>query len=351
MQKKSILLGVAICLILLSTGCNHSAGSSSESMTNKRSEKSTEDYKITIKFAHHMSDSSGSGKTIKKFADLVYERTNGNVQIELYSNGQLGGEQDVDENVMEGTIQMTEVSAPILGGLSRRFNVLNAPYLWESNESGYSILHGEVGKQLNEDLVNEKGLHILTWFAEGFRNVFAVNHSILKLEDWKGLKLRSPESDAYMQAFSALGANPTPLPWPQVYTALETNVVTAAEAPYDLGYTGKFYEVANDISTTQHIFITQAIVINNKLWKALPEDIRKVMQDAALDVSKEYLDHYPALEKEQMKKLESGGARIHLLQHEERERMAEAVKPVLVYLGEKYRITDLINQINQTKNK
>jgi tripartite ATP-independent transporter DctP family solute receptor len=351
MKKRAFFLGLAICLTLFFTGCTQSSiDSSNNGHPNQPTVKSTKD-KIVIKFAHHMADDSGSGQAIKGFADLVAQRSNGRVQIELYPNGQLGGEQDIDENVIVGTIQMTEVSAPILGGLSRRFNILNVPYLWKSNEFGYTILQGEIGKQLDQDLVNEKGLHVLTWFAEGFRNVFSVNHPILKPQDWKGLKLRSPESDAYMRAFSALGANPTPLPWPQVYQALKTNVVTAAEAPYDLGYTGDFYKVAKDISNTQHIFIPQAIVINNKYWESLPNDVRKTLQDAALDVSKQYLNDYPKLEKEQMKKLESLGAKIHLLSPEEKTSMAEAVKPVWANLGEKYGITDWINEINKKKNQ
>ncbi|WP_134703020.1 TRAP transporter substrate-binding protein [Ammoniphilus sp. YIM 78166] len=343
MNRVTILAGIAIGLILLITGCNFSADSPDEGNARKTSGMKETD-KITIKFAHHMSDSSGSGTAIRKFAKLVHERTNGKVQIDLYPDGQLGGEQDVNENVITGTIQMSEISAPILGGLSPRFNLLNVPYLWESNEFAYSMLHGEIGKQLNNDLLNEKGLRVLTWFAEGFRNVFSAEHPILTLEDWNGLKIRSPESDAYFHAFNGLGANPFPLAWPQVYVALENKVVAAAEAPYDLGYTGKFYKVTKHVSTTQHILITQAIVINNMFWESLPDDIRQVIQETALEVSKDYLDYYPVLEGEQMKKLESEGVQIHMVSEKERARMAEAVKPVRGYLGEKYGISDMIVQ-------
>jgi len=344
MNYKGIWLGIALGWVLLATGCNPSSVSPDESYANPPTEKITD--KITIKFAHHMSDSSGSGMAIKKFAELVQERTNGKVQIDLYPNGQLGGEQDVNSNVIDGTIQMAEVSAPIFGGLSPRFNILNVPYLWESNERGHAILHGEIGKQLNDDLVNEKGLHILTWFAEGFRDVFSVDHPILTLEDWNRIKIRSPESDAYIQTFSALGADPIPLAWTQVFTALEKNVVTAAEAPYDLGYTGKFSEVTKHISTTQHLFISQAIVINHKFWESLSSDIRSILQETAWEVSKDYLNQYPMLEKDRMEKLESEGTQIHLVSDEEKTRMAEAVKPVWDYLGEKYKITDWIDEIS-----
>lgn len=340
-KKGKYLIFLLSCFVLVLAACSSETSGSNGSAQVQGSDSEP----ISIKFAHHMVSSSGTAEHIKMFTELVEERTGGKVEFTLYPDAQLGGETDVVENVLEGTIHMTLTSSPTLGGLSKRMNLLNVPYLWKNNEYAYEVLHGPVGDELNQDLIDEQGLRILTWYAEGFRNVFAKNNPIESLEDWKGLTIRSPESDAYLQAFSALGANPTPVPWPEVYTALQTGVVDAAEAPYDSAYAARFQEVAKDVSTTQHIFISQVIMINENMWKSLPSEVQKVFQETALEVSKKWLDAYPDVEDQILQKLKDEGATIYEVSDAERERMVEAAKPTWEQLGNTYEITSLIEQM------
>ncbi|WP_017728901.1 TRAP transporter substrate-binding protein [Halalkalibacterium ligniniphilum] len=342
MKRGFFRIILLITCITLISGCNYLAASVNSD---------TQDDTITIRLAHHMSSSSGTAQFTKKFTDLVTERTEGKVAFILYPDSQLGGERDTNENVMQGNIHMTVISSPTLGWLSPTMNLLNVPYLFQSNETGYELLNGSIGEQLNQYLIEKSSIRIITWYAEGFRNVFAKDRSITTLEDWKGLKIRSPESDAYIGAFSALGGNPTPTPWNEVYTALQTGVVTAAEAPTDFGLTARFHEVARDLSLTNHIFLTQALAINDDFWNGLPHDVQKVIIDTAQEVSHEYLKAFPELEKEQINQIKNEGGTVHQPSEQEINRMRESVQPVWIQLGEAYGVSDLIEEIVRHNNE
>ncbi len=235
----------------------------------------------TIKVGYISSDAHPTMVSMREyFAAPVEKLSGGRIKVELYPNAQLGGDRELCEAVQMGTIQLAIPSTSVLAGFEKRIQVLDLPYLFTTREAAFAAVDGELGVKLNEYLM-KKGFWVLGYQENGFRHVTNSRQPVRTPADLKGLKIRTMENPMHLAYFKALGANPTPMSWGELYTALQQGTVDAQENPYAMIVDGKFYEVQKYVSETGHVFSYEILIANKKFMEKLPQDLRALVADSA----------------------------------------------------------------------
>ena len=281
----------------------------------------------TIKVGYIGSDTHPTMQAMKAFAKDVDTGSKGKIKVELYPNAQLGGDRELCEGVQMGTIQMAIPSTSALAGFDKRIQVLDLPYLFTTRKAAFDAVDGELGQKLNSYLA-KKGFEVLGYQENGFRHVTNSKRPIKSPADLKGLKIRTMENPMHIAFFKELGANPTPMSWGELYTALQQGTVDAQENPYAMIDDGKFYEVQKYVSETGHVFSYEILIANKKFMDKLPADLRKVVVDAA---HKAIMAQRASLEKEEAAfkaKVTKAGLKANELTPEQKKPFVEATKKV-----------------------
>ena len=216
----------------------------------------------------------------QKFADLVAQKSGGKMQVKLFPGGVLGGDVQVLSAVQGGTIDMTSMNAGILQGQVKEYAIVDFPYLFNDAKEADAVLDGPMGKVL-ADKLPEKGLVNLAYFDLGFRNVTNSKRPLKTADDIAGLKIRVIQSPIYIDTFNTLGANAVPLPFPEVYTALEQKTIDGQENPFTVIEANKFNEVQKYVTGTRHIYNPQSFLVSKKTWDRLNKDEQAILAAAA----------------------------------------------------------------------
>lgn len=231
--------------------------------------------KVTIRVGHVNPPGEPAYAAWELFKEMMERRLGRKVVIKIYPQGQLGNERDLIEQTELGSIQMTATAAAPLALHNPHLGIYNLPYLFKSEEELWSITDGPIGLDLAEETAR-KGILILDYWSTGVRHIFS-KKPIRTVDDMRGVKIRVMESPIFIAAFRGVGAQPTPLPYGEVYQALATGVVDAAENDSS-GYRNmKFFEPAPVYSLTAHNIIPKPVQINLPFYQKLPEDVRRVL--------------------------------------------------------------------------
>ena len=215
-----------------------------------------------------------------KMGELINEKTNGAVKLDVFGNSQLGGERDLIEGLQLGSVQVTCVSTAPLSGFTDMFLVFDLPFIFETTEQARAVMDSEVGEQILHS-VDEQGLVGLAWFENGFRNVTNNVKPVTVPDDLKGIKIRTMENPIHMAAFKVMGADPTPMAMGDVFTALQQGTIDAEENPVPIVETNKFYEVQKYISMTGHLFSPAPVFIGKDYFESLPAEYQDAIKEAA----------------------------------------------------------------------
>jgi len=207
-------------------------------------------------------------------AKIVDEKTGGRIEIRVFPSEQLGTERQYMEGIKFGSIEMGSVTGNILEAFDPIAALLLLPYIVRDFEHGFRVEDGPVGTEMKTRILKNTGLRTLGFNTTGIRSVLARDKQIRSIEDFKGLKIRVPESPIMVSTFKHIGANPTPIPWGEVYTAVQTKVVDACESPPPILYDVRLFEVAKFLTLTNHIYTNQFILINEKVWQSLSKQDR-----------------------------------------------------------------------------
>ncbi len=237
--------------------------------------------KLVIKFGHHHAVGGSMDKYAHKFAELVKAKSNGEIEVRVFPGAQLGQEGEAAEGIHLGTLQTTIASSPFLSKYLPEMGFDYLPYLWDSLEHIRKVIKGPIMQEVRQKLLSRSNVHILGWMEIGFRHMLFRNKEVKKLEDMKGLKMRSPQAFWFIEMFRCLGARPTAITWGEVYPALQTGVVDGMETPFSGGVDMKFMEVTKYWALTGHMFSLMPHLINEKFYKGLPANYQKIIQEAA----------------------------------------------------------------------
>jgi tripartite ATP-independent transporter DctP family solute receptor len=298
----------------------------------------------TIKFAGQNQPGHPQAMGMEKFAELVKEKSDGKMTVRLFHGGTLGGDLQTLSALQGGTVEMSVMNAGLMQGNVKDFVIVDLPFLFTTPEEADAVMDGPVGERLTAQLP-DKGLVGLAYWELGFRNLTNNRRPVTKVDDIAGLKIRTLQSPIFIDLFNALGANAVPMPFPEVYTALETGTVDGQENPSTLVLNSKFYEVQKYLTETRHVYNPQIVLISKRFWDRLNEEERKVLQDAAVEAR----DYQRAVSREQDAKavdeLKAAGMEVSELPAEEIAKLREKVKPVV----DKYTQEidqDLVQQLN-----
>jgi tripartite ATP-independent transporter DctP family solute receptor len=282
----------------------------------------------TIKVGSIVSDTHPDMMVMKStFIPLVEGKSEGRIKVELYPNGQLGGDRELTESVQMGTLQIALPATSVLAGFEKRFQVLDLPFLFTTREAAFEALDGELGAALNSFLP-AKGFGCLGYIENGFRHITNSKKPITHPDDLKGVKLRTMENAMHIAFFKQLGANPTPMSFGELYNALQQGTVDGQENPFTLIYESKFYEVQKYASATGHVFSVVMLLSNKKFMDALPEDLRTIVTEAAAAFVEEHRRVMPGAEEENTKLLLESGMAVNELTPEQKKPFVEATASV-----------------------
>jgi tripartite ATP-independent transporter DctP family solute receptor len=237
-----------------------------------------------LKLAHEVAVGSTQDMAAKKFAELVKERTNGEVVVSVFPNSGLGPAQQALNLMRGGSIEIIQSGSTTFNGLVGETAALELPFLFRDSEHAYHVLDGKVGQSILDKL-EPHGIKGLAFLENGWREVTNNRHPVRSHEDIKGLKIRTTPNPFHIQAFQLLGANPVPMAYAELYSALETGAVDAQEHPLPVLWAAKFYEVQKYLTLTHHAYSPLLLVMNKPKYESLPAEYQKVLVDTAHDVA------------------------------------------------------------------
>ena len=236
----------------------------------------------TIKFTTQNPKGHPLVMGMEKFAEIVQAKSGGKIKVNLFPGGVLGGDAPVVSALQGGTIEMASMNSGILASQVKDFEVYDFPFMFASSKEADAVVDGPFGKKMHAKL-EPKGLVGLTYWELGFRQITNSKRAINKVEDAEGLKLRVIPNAINVDWVKALGANPTPLAFPEVYAALEQKAIDGQENPLTVIAANKFFEVQKYATLTNHQYNPQSVLISKKFWDTLSADDKKIISDAAVE--------------------------------------------------------------------
>jgi tripartite ATP-independent transporter DctP family solute receptor len=262
----------------------------------------------TLKLSHEMNTDHPYHIGSLKFAELVDKYSGGTLKVEVFPNGQLGNDEEVLELVKEGVVAFSNgIPAGDLASFYPELEVLNLPFLFESQEQMGKYLDGDVGKKFLDSMDKSGGLKGLCWHSWLFRYPISKVGPLINPEDFKGLRIRVMENNIAIDAYNALGASSTPMSFGELYTSLQTGVVDACENDLTTLYTQRFYEVTKYISLVPVLPFTAALVISKKVWNSLSLDQQQAIEKSIPETVKTTNEAYSKMEGEYLSKMKEAG--------------------------------------------
>ncbi len=233
-----------------------------------------------IRFGYGLNENSNQGRAVKLFAEQVEKASGGKMKIRAIGAAALGPDTQMQQALIGGAQEMMVGSTATLVGITKEMALWDTPFLFNSAKEADVILDGPIGQKVMDKL-QEKGLVGLVYWENGFRNLTNSKRAVTKVEDLDGIKLRVMQNNVFLESFKTLGANAVPLPFSELFSALETRTVDGQENPYNTILSSKFYEVQKYLSVTNHVYSPWIVTVSKKWWDGLSKDEQKVLMDAA----------------------------------------------------------------------
>ena len=291
MTKKlvSLVLATSVAMSMLA-GCgglgNNITPSSAAQSQAATQNAAGANVKLTIKLSNGASASSpGVVAQNSTFKKLVEEASKGTITVQVYSDNQLGDDTKGTEAVRAGDLEMCNTSTAPLVGLVPELAIFDIPFLFSNSEVADKVIDDDIGKMLNEKLA-EKGLVNLAWNENGFRDLTNSKKAVTSPSDLAGLKIRTMENQYHLEAWKDMGANPTPMSWSEVFTALQQHTIDGQENPIPNFYAAHIQEVNKYVTLTHHIYSPFLLLYSKAKWDTYDAATQNIISDAAAQYSK-----------------------------------------------------------------
>jgi tripartite ATP-independent transporter DctP family solute receptor len=282
--------------------------------------------KWTMKFGHDMPEDSAQHVAALKYAELVKERTKGQVEVKVFPAQQLGTDPEMVQQAQMGTLEIVLPPTAKISGFAAQLQLADLPFLFPSKETCYQVLDGPVGDKLLA-LLDAKGLKGVSFWESGFKQITA-NKAIRRPEDFAGMKVRVMESPLLIAQYKQVKANPVPIDFAETYNALQQGVVDAQENPLVSIVNMKFYEVQKFTMLSNHGFLGYAFLFSKKVYDGLPADIQKIMRDTARELASFERQDTARREAGYIERIKKGGSQVVTLTPQELQAFEKALRPV-----------------------
>ncbi|MBL0087929.1 MAG: TRAP transporter substrate-binding protein [Ideonella sp.] len=263
-----------------------------------------------------------------KFAELVAAKSGGKLKVTVYPGGTLGSDAANVSALQGGTIDFVALNSGILASQVKDFEVYDFPFMFANAKEADAIVDGPFGQKLHAKLT-EKGIIGLAYTELGFRNITNSRRPLATVEDIAGLKLRVIPNAINVDWVKALGANPTPMAFPEVYGGLEQKAIDGQENPFSVILANKFYEVQKHLAVTNHQYNPQSIIFSKKVWDTLGPGEQKVLQEAAAEASKFQRQANRDAAAGQLEALKKAGMQVSEFSPAEQAKLRDKFKPVI----------------------
>lgn len=318
-MKKVISILLVLSLVL-ATGCTTKSTPAGGSTDKKDA--------IVIKYGLIAPDSNAQTRAAVKFSEYVEKESNGELKVEVYPNALLGGDVQLTEAVALGTIQMALPSTSTLVMYSNMFGALDMPFMFTNTEKAFASLSGDAGDILNSEL-DKVGITNLGYSFNGIRNTTNNIRPITEPADLKGIKMRVMESPIFIDMFTLLGTNPTPMGFGELFTGLQQKTVDGQENAASLIFDSRFQEVQKYLSLTNHVYGFTANLINTDFYEGLSDAHKAIIDEGA----KLWLTEWQIAEEDNgnadyVQKLKEDGMEVNEVSAENMKKFADAVAPM-----------------------
>ena len=281
-----------------------------------------------IKFGHLNNTDHPVSMGVKRFAELLAAKSGGKLKVQEFPSNQLGNEQQQQSALQGGVQEMSAPATTSLAGIVKEFGLVDFPFSVATFAQADALLDGPLGQALIAKLP-EKGLVALGYWDLGFRNVTNSKRAITKPEDLDGLKIRVIPNPVFLDTFKAFKANPVPMPFAELYGALDAKAVDGQENPYAVILSNKFFEVQKFVSATNHVYAANIVLVSKKFWDTLTPQEQTWMRQAA-DESRGYQRQVSrAAAQKAVADLQAKGMQYNELAPAEQARMRQIAKPVI----------------------
>ncbi|MDL2209792.1 TRAP transporter substrate-binding protein [Desulfovibrio sp. OttesenSCG-928-O18] len=252
---------------------------------------STAQAKMVFRVSHTLDPTSHYNKGLMHLHELLQKKSNGELALDIYHSAQIGSERDAIEGVTMGTLEMTLTSSAPLANFTKTFMVFDLPFIISDRAKAYAWMDGAGGQAILDSLKKQNMVGLSIW-ENGYRHLTNSKRPVVKPEDAKGLKIRLMENPVHLATFKALGAYPTPMPFGELFTAMQQKTVDGQENPLVIISTSKFNEVQKYLALSGHFYAPAILLINKDVWeKKLNDEQRKIMTEciaAARDWERKY---------------------------------------------------------------
>ncbi|WBY02958.1 TRAP transporter substrate-binding protein [Ramlibacter tataouinensis] len=233
-----------------------------------------------LRFAFSLAKDHPFGQGAQKFADVVAQKSGGKMKVQLFPGAVLGSDPQNLSAIRGGTLDFTSMATGIVASIDKQQMVFDLPFLFDNVQEANAIADGPIGRKLMDDLQPHGVVGLGVWDL-GFRHITNSRRPITKIEDIQGLKLRVIGSPVYVELFSALGANPVPMTFGEVYGALESKAIDGQDNPLGVIESARFQEVQKYLSLTRHFYTGMPLLMSKKTWDAMSEAERRIIREAS----------------------------------------------------------------------
>ncbi|MEI3607654.1 TRAP transporter substrate-binding protein [Pseudogracilibacillus sp. SE30717A] len=287
---------------------------------------------ITIRMANQVDEKNFLNQGYVKFKEIIEEKSDGQFQVEIYNGGTLvTSDEEIVESLKSGSIELSTSSAYGTANTTGvdALKLFDMPMLFDSREDAYELLDGEYGEGIKEQIEEKANVQVLGFIDLGFYGILNNDRSIEKPEDLKGLKIRTSAADLHLDTMSAMGGNPTPMAYSEVFTGLQQGTIDGVSTTTPLIYGDRFFEVSKNMTVTNQVFLPHVMMVNNDFYNGLSDELKTILEESV----NEYVTYARELavnaEEEAVQGMKDEGVNVVELTDEQRQAFKKAVEPVI----------------------
>lgn len=303
---------------------------------------------LDLKFGHPYNEAHPLARGAERFAEIVAERSGGNIDIAVYPNSTIGSSRDLVESMQIGVVDFALVPTTNVASFYSPLDIFYLPFIFRDREHAYAVADGPVGQKLYDDMLEQTGIRTLAMYESGFRTITTRDTKIEEPADMQGIKFRVVNNPLNVATFQALGAIPTPIALSEVFTALQQGTVDGQDNPVGNVKAFGFDKVQDYITLSKHQWAGIMFLADDSMWQEQPQHVQELFMEAAQETEAWERETLNAEEDQYLSEMEAGGMTVTRLTPEQSQAFQEAMRPVWDEYREKIG-SDLIDSVVNTQ--